>query len=138
MTHDDRDSRAQIETRIRAYLDILERKRDAEAARDFYTDETRLIGPGFELDREAVARQIQGVFDAGAEIRVNRETLELFLHGEVAYELAKAEDSIVFPDGSSQELRNHLFIRWERGADGNWRFARALLSPLEGAAEPEG
>ena len=51
------------------------------------------------------------------------------MHGDAAYEIAQAEDTFLSPDGSSNTTRNNMFIRWERGADNNWRFARVLLSP---------
>jgi len=125
---------AEIASRISGYVAALTDDRDAEAARDYYTADARLLGPGFEFDRPAVVREIQAAFEAGAEIHVNRQTLELFLHGDAAYEIATAEDTLSFPDGSSQTVRNNMFIRWERGSDGAWRFARVLLSPQEGPA----
>ena len=126
---------AEITSRISAYVDVLTVARDAEAARDFYTDDAKLLGPGFEFARSTVVREIQAAFAAGAQIQVKRHTHEFFIHGDAAYEIAKAEDTLAFPDGSSQILRNNMFIRWERGADGKWRFSRVLLSPQEGPAE---
>jgi ketosteroid isomerase-like protein len=63
------------------------------------------------------------------EVQVNRRTLELYVHGDTAYEIAQAEDTILSPDGSSETMRNNMFIRWEKGTDDQWRFARVLLSP---------
>jgi ketosteroid isomerase-like protein len=74
---------------------------------------------------------VRAAFDAGAEVDVDRDTLELFVHGDTAYEIARAQDTIRNPDGTSSTLRNNMFIRWERGNDGEWRFSRVLLSPQE-------
>ena len=126
---------AEINIRIAGYIDVLSVHRDAEAARDYYTEDFKLRGPGFEFDQPTVVRELQAAFDAGARIEVDRQTLELFVHDDVAYEIAKAEDTLVFPDGSSQTLRNNMFIRWERGSDGVWRFSRVLLGPQDAATQ---
>lgn len=128
-TRGDRDTAAAIEERINSYLDQLTTTRDLEAAADLYTEGARLLGPDTDMDRSAVVEALRSVFEGGVEVKVNRQTVELFVHGDVAYEIAKAEDTLVNPDGSSNTLRNNLFIRWERGSDGEWRFARVLLSP---------
>jgi ketosteroid isomerase-like protein len=127
---------AEIAARVQDYLQVLTSVRDPDAARDYYTEDATLVGPGFEFDRPTVVRELGLAFEAGAQIRVNRETLELFAHGDAAYEIACAEDTLSFPDGSSQVHRNRLFIRWERGADGRWRFSRVFLSPLELVSAP--
>lgn len=72
---------------------------------------------------------LQSLFESGMKLQVTRRTVELFDHGDAAYELAEAEDTVIRPDGSSATQRNYLFIRWERGKDDQWRFARILLSP---------
>jgi ketosteroid isomerase-like protein len=67
---------------------------------------------------------------------VNRRTFEVFVHGNVAYEIAEAEDVLLSPDGATADtLHNNMFIRWERGEDGQWRFDRALLSPVDAAGQ---
>ncbi len=124
-------AQAAITERISSYLEVLTVVRDAEAARDYYTEDARLLGPGMDLDRSGMIEAIHAVFEAGIEVQFNRRTLEVFLHGDVAYEIAQAEDTFLSPDGSSDTTRNNMFIRWERGDDNNWRFARVLLSPQD-------
>jgi uncharacterized protein (TIGR02246 family) len=125
------DARHGIAARVAEYLHSMTHLRDPELVADFYTADARLLGPGTDLDRTGVVEAIRGVFEAGVQVRVERRTLEVFSHGEVAYEIASAEDTFVQPDGASQTVSNHLFIRWERGSDGAWRFARVLLSPRQ-------
>lgn len=121
----------QIESRVAGYLEVLTHSRDAEGAGDYYSEGASLVGPGFTFDRTAVLREIRSAFDAGAQIEIDRETLELFVHGDAAYEIATAKDTLTFPDGTSQVLHNNLFICWVRGSNGSWRFSRVLLSPIE-------
>jgi ketosteroid isomerase-like protein len=125
------DAKKEIEERIAGYLEQLTETRDIDAAEDYFTADVRFLGPGMDLSRAAILEGIRGVFDTGVEVQVNRRTLELFVHGDTAYEIAQAEDTFVNPDGTSNTLRNNMFIRWERGLDTNWRFARALLSPQD-------
>lgn len=123
------DAAAAIAQSIDGYLEQLTNSRDLEAAADFYTPDAKLIGPDTDMGRSDLVETLHSVFENGIEVDVNRRTVELFVHGDAAYEIAQTDDTLVNPDGSSQTLRNNLFIRWERGADGKWRFARVLLSP---------
>jgi ketosteroid isomerase-like protein len=120
---------AEIEARIGTYVEELTSGRDPHRASGYYTADAKLIGPGMNMSRADLLAFMRGVFDAGVAIRVHRRTVELFVHGDVAYELATAEDTLASPDGIQQVIRNNMFIRWEKGADGLWRFARVLLSP---------
>ena len=122
-------AQAAITERISSYLEVLTVVRDAEVARDYYTEDARLLGPGMDLDQSGVVEGIRAVFEAGIEVQFDRRTLEFFVHGDAAYEIAQANDTFLSPDGSSNTMRNNLFIRWERGVDDEWRFARVLLSP---------
>lgn len=115
---------------IASYIDVLTVQRDPKLAADYYTEDARLLGPSMDLDRAGVVDGIRAAFEAGVQIRVERRTLELFVHGATAYEMAEAEDTFHNLDGTSNTLRNRMFIRWERGSDAKWRFARVMLSPI--------
>ena len=91
---------AAIAERASSYLEQLTEERGAEAARDYYTEDARLLGPGMDLDRSGVIEGMRAVFEAGNEVQVNRRTLELFVHGDAAYEIAQAEDTFLSPQGS--------------------------------------
>jgi ketosteroid isomerase-like protein len=125
-------AKAEIAQRISDYLEVLTVFRDADMAGEFYTEDARLLGPGMDADRPSVVEGMKDTFGSGIQIQVNRRTLEIFYHGDVAYEIARAEDVFRSPDGATADtLRNNMFIRWERGEDGEWRFDRALLSPVD-------
>lgn len=120
----------EIAERVASYVAAIERA-DVDAAADYWTEDARLIGPGIDLDRSAVLDGMRSVFDAGTRVDVlGRPTLELFAHGDVAYEIAQAEE--IFMSGTEappDTMRNNMFIRWERASDGVWRFDRVLLGP---------
>ncbi|HUE89523.1 MAG TPA: nuclear transport factor 2 family protein [Vicinamibacterales bacterium] len=121
---------AQIAKCIASYIDVLTVQRDPSLAGEYYTDDARLLGPGMNLDRAGVVDVIRATLEAGVQVQVERRTLELFVHGGTAYEIAEAEDTFHNSDGTSNTLRNRMFIRWERGTDAKWRFARVMLSPI--------
>lgn len=120
----------EIAERVAGYLDAIERS-DIAAVADYWTEDAQLIGPGMNLHRSTILDGMRSVFDTGTKVDVlARETLEVFAHGDVAYELAQAEE--VFLDGTRappDTMRNNLFIRWTKGVDGAWRFDRVLLGP---------
>ena len=127
---------AELARRISDYIEILTVHRDADLARDYYTEDARLVGPGMDLDRQSLVEGMRGTFEAGIQVQVNRRTLEVFVHDDVAYEVAQAEDVFLSPDGATADtLRNNMFIRWKRGEDGEWRFHRALLSPIDAVGQ---
>lgn len=123
---------AQISERTSGYLETLERG-DVEGAGDYWTEDATLLGPGIELDRANILAGMRSVVDADTRVDVlDRRSIEMFVHGDAAYELARAEEVFVGPGAPSADTaRNNMFVRWERGSDGAWRFDRVLLSPRE-------
>ena len=127
---------AQLSQRISDYLEVLTVHRDANVAGEYYTGDARLVGPGMDMDRPTLVESMRSTFEAGIQVQVNRRTLEVFVHGDFAYEIAQAEDVFLSPDGATADtIRNNMFIRWERGEDGEWRFDRALLSPIDAVGQ---
>jgi len=126
----------EIAQRVSDYLEVLTVHRDADLAGEFYTEDARLVGPGMDMDRPTLIEGMRGTFEAGVQVQVNRRTIEVFVHGNVAYEIAEAEDVLLSPDGATADtLHNNMFIRWERGEDGQWRFDRALMSPVDASGQ---
>jgi CubicO group peptidase (beta-lactamase class C family)/pimeloyl-ACP methyl ester carboxylesterase/ketosteroid isomerase-like protein len=126
---EDAGAEEEIRRTIYEYLSVLERG-DSEAARAFYTEDARLLVPGADLDRSGVVAGIEAAVRAGSVEVLDRETLDLFVHGGAAYETARAVE--VFRSGDSADtVRNNIFVRWEKGSDGRWRFDRAVLGPQE-------
>ena len=128
--HSEATAKSEIESRIAGYLDAIKR-RDVDAISDFWTGDAVLLGPGMELNRASILQGMQSVFKAGTRVHVlKRVTSELFVHGDVAYEMAKAEEVFISDAAASRDTtRNNMFIRWSRGPDGAWRFHRVLLGP---------
>lgn len=127
---DSTKSTNEISKAISGYLDALKRQ-DVQEAGEYWTEDSKLIGPGIELDRSQLLEGLQSAFAGGIQVNVlKRPTIEVFVHDDVAYEIAQAEEVLINPGTTSADtIRNNLFIRWEKGSDGNWRFDRVLLGP---------
>lgn len=126
----------EIEESITSYLAAMERG-DTAAAAQYWDPDIRLIGPGMDLDYAATMAVVQGTFAAGTRVEVlQRRTIELEVHGDVAFELAQAHEVLIPASGPPDTLHNNIYVRWKRGADGVWRFHRALLSPVAPPAPP--
>jgi ketosteroid isomerase-like protein len=119
-----------IAQRVSGYLAAIQTA-DVAAAGEYWAEDARLTGPGMDLSRQAVLDGMTSTFRAGTRVRVvERKSLELFAHGNAAYEVAEAVEVFVTPSSTAGDTtRNNMFIRWVRGSDGKWRFSRVLISP---------
>ena len=129
---------SEIAETIEAYLAALERG-DAAAAADYWDTNVSLLGPGLDLDYKRTVEGIRATFEAGTRVDIlSRQTVELFVHGDAAYEIARAEEVFIRRGAPRPDtVRNNIFVRWKKGGDGKWRFHRVLLGP-QAAAVPGG
>jgi ketosteroid isomerase-like protein len=124
----------QVRDAASAYVSALERG-DSATAIAYWDPESRVLGPGMDLDGARTVEFMRSVFASGTRIDVlDRRTLELEVYGDLAFELAQAEEAFLPRDGRPDTVRNNLFVRWKRGADGKWRFNRVLVGPQAAAA----
>lgn len=132
------DPAAEIAARIAAYLDALERA-DLNEARQYWTKEATLLVPGAYMERDEVLQGMAAAFERGRVDVMDRSTLDLFVHGDAAYEIARVEEVFIPDAGAADTMRNNLFVRWAKGPDGEWRFDRAVIGPQEvpATADPE-
>ena len=132
----DADSaRSEIEERVSDYLSELTEGRDASRAADFYTADAQLVGPSMAMGRDNLAELIRGLFEAGVRIEVDRHSSELFVHGDVAYQVGQYDETAKLADGEPGEWHEYFFVRWEKGTDGMWRISHFLSAPREAPAE---
>lgn len=126
---------AEIAGRVSGYLAAIEGA-DVAAAGDYWAEDARLIAPGVSLDRASLLDGMRSIFGAGTRVRVQRRTVELFVHDNAAYEIAQAEEVFATPGSARPDTtRNNMFVRWEKGADGLWRFSRAVVGPQGAGAQ---
>ena len=102
---------------------------DVDAAMAYMTDDARLLEPGIDVSGAAVGEYVREFFSTGASISMfEPKAYDYFVHGDVAYEIGEYDETLVV-SGEPQTVENYYFIRWEKGADGQWRFDRIVIGP---------
>ena len=116
--------------RMRAYTDALLRGDPAEV-RDFWTDDARVLLPGLDLDGPGLTRFVEEFYGGDGRVTsVDFERLDLFVHGDAAYELGRYEETAEV-GGETEHVAGNYFLRWKRSEDGKWRIDRFVGGPIE-------
>ncbi len=120
--------RQELTDRMNAYRNLMVAG-DADAAMAYMTDDVRVLEAGVDLSGAAVGEFVRELFSTGASISMfETEPYDYFVHGDVAYEIGEYDETLVV-GGEPQTVENYYFIRWEKGADGEWRFDRIVTGP---------
>ncbi len=120
--------RQELTDRMAAYGNLLVAG-DLDAAMAYMTDDARLLEPGIDVSGAAVGEYVRDFFSTGASISMfEPRAYDYFVHGDVAYEIGEYDETLVV-SGEPQTVENYYFIRWEKGADGQWRFDRIVIGP---------
>lgn len=110
---------------------------DAEGYWSFWTPDARLYYPSMTLIGEGLYDFVSDFWGSGGKILAFEiEPYEIFVHEDAAYEMGKYGETIQFPDGTLEEYRGNVSVRWVKGADEVWRIDCFLTGPV--AAVPQG
>jgi len=124
-----------IENRWAAFTVALQNL-DYEGWRSFWTSDARVLQPDSDLQGNALFDFATEMFSSGLEFTAfDVESFEVFVHGDVAYQIGKYDELTQMPGEEPTEYHDHFFARWEK-EDGFWKIDRFLGSPRE--APPEG
>ena len=111
--------------------------RDAEEYRSFWTQDARILEPGMDMRGSDLHDFFREFWGSGGEVfTFSLESYEIFVHGDVAYQIGQYDESFQFPGEEPAEAHNYFFMRWEKQADGVWQIDRLVAGPRE--APPEG
>ena len=121
--------RQELTDRMAAYEEAL-RSGDVERIRAFWTADLRVLEPGLDLSGDQAREFMTGFFATGRVISLDLEAYDTFAHGDAAYQVGEY-DEILEVGGAQLTVRNYYFLRWEKGADGVWRFDRLVAGPRE-------
>lgn len=127
---------AETTARLDAYRDVI-LAADVERVLDFWTADARVLEPGIDLGPQELESFIRAFFETGEAMALEIERLDFWLHGDVAYDIGRYEETVRM--GADQEpmtVRNHYFMRWEKGSDGLWRIDRFVAGPQEAPEIP--
>lgn len=130
----DADAKQAIADRWAAFKEACE-SRDVEQWKSFWTRGMRILEPGMDMSGPEFMEFGRNFFESGGKVfSFDMESLEIFIHGDVAYQIGRYQESFQFPDQEPAEVDNHAFVRWEKEG-GTWKISRLLAGPAEGPSE---
>ena len=101
----------------------------------FWTSDGWLLRAGINMrgsELHALAKEFFGSGPQGYSLDV--ESFEVFVHGDVAYQIGQYDEGSQMPGEERTEDKNYFFARWKK-EDGTWKLDRAVAGPR---AAPEG
>jgi len=108
-----------------------------EAWASFWTPDARVLQPGSDLNGSDLFDFARDFFASGAQIfTFDVQSFEIFVHGEVAYQIGQLDETFQMPGGDPVEEHDYIFARWKKQTDGVWRISRFVVGPRD--APPEG
>lgn len=127
--------RQAIIDRWAAYKEATLSRNKAEAM-SLWAPEARFLEPGMDLSGSDLYAFMEDFWENGGEVfEFNMETMEVFDHGDVAYEIAQYDETFKFPGGEPMTVHNYGFFRWEKQPEGDWKLHRVVAGPREGPGE---
>jgi ketosteroid isomerase-like protein len=108
---------------------------DYEGWRSFWTSDARVLQPGMDQEGSALFDTVTEMFSSGLQFsEFEVESFDVFVHGDVAYQIGKYDELTQMPGEAPTEYHDHFFARWEK-EDGFWKIDRFMGSPREAPEE---
>jgi ketosteroid isomerase-like protein len=128
----------EVEQAIAEQWDTWERtasEMDYDSWLPYWTSDPWLLRAGMNLrgsDLHAVAKDFfrSGVKDYSLHV----DSFEIFVHGDVAYQIGQYDESYQMPGEERTEDRNYFFAKWKK-EDGTWKIDRIVAGAREAPAE---
>jgi hypothetical protein len=111
----------EITARFAAYSQALALG-NADNASGFWAADVHLYGQGLDLDRDGLYQYYSQFFQTGS-IAPHTTLRYRFVHGNVVFDIAQADDTVIVNGVQSIRKKNYV-IRWVKGNDGVWRIHR--------------
>lgn len=110
---------------------------NADEILSYWTEDMTLWEPGAVMGKNEYEIGLREFLNMGGTVSAfDVESYEVFVHGDVVYQIGQIDLSIQAPGQEPADFANFLFARWEKQNDGVWRVSRAMNSPRE--PSPEG
>lgn len=107
---------------------------DAQAFAALVTEDAVLWAPGMEevRGRPAILKAAEGMFTAMDISHFEIESMEVDIHGNLAYELATYSETVTYEGAEPTSARGRYLIVWRKDADGHWRAHRNMFHFIAG------
>jgi ketosteroid isomerase-like protein len=134
MAENEAEVKQAITERMNAYQKIT-LNGDLEGMRSYWTPDIRFLEPGMDLSGDEWSSFLREFVEGGKVFSWDWEPIEIFVHGDVAYQIARYHESFQPPGGEPTEVHNNFFAKWERDPDGMWKISRVVAGPIDGPPE---
>jgi ketosteroid isomerase-like protein len=129
---DDSAVRQELAQRMAAYRDAL-MQGDPAAVTSFWTTDSRILEQGMDVTGDGLQAFVQQFYSTGKVNALDIRPLDVFVHGNAAYELGQY-DEVVQIGAQVDTIQNNYFLRWEKQADGSWKIDRFVAGPRNAPA----
>ena len=110
--------------------------RDKAQLMSLWAPEARFLEPGIDLSGSDLHAFMEDFWENGGEVfEFKIETMEVFDHGDTAYQIAQYDETFRFPGGERTSVQHYGFFRWEKQPDGEWRVHRVVAGPRHAQEE---
>jgi len=102
----------------------------------FWTPDARVMEPGMDVKGSALFDAGTEFFESGGKVYTfEMESFEIFVHGDVAYQIGQYDESFHLGTGEAVEVHNFVTVRWVKEGDGMWRMSRFVAGPRKAPEE---
>ena len=102
----------------------------------FWAPDIRILEPGMDLSGNEFMEFGRDFFESGGEVfSFEVESFEVWVHGDVAYQIGQFDESFQYAGEEPAEAHNYFFARWEKQPDGEWRISRLMAGPRDAPSE---
>ena len=96
---------------------------DKETWMSYWTQDAWLLEPGMNLKGSDISDFADALSDGGGQMfSLDLTSHEIFVHGNVAYQIGQYDEAFQFPGEERMEVQNYFFARWVND-DGTWSHA---------------
>ncbi len=128
------DAEQSITDRWAAYEKVL-LSGDVDGWLSYWTPDARVLGPGMDMSADDLPSYAGEFWEPGGEVfTFAMESFEIFIHGDVAYQIGQFDESFQYAGEEPTEAHNYFFARWEI-EDGIWKIDRWVTGAREAPAE---
>jgi ketosteroid isomerase-like protein len=118
-----------------AYIEAT-RTLDMDVLLSFWAPDARLLEPGVDLQGPAVHQFMEDFWGSGGQVfTFDHRSLDLFVHGDVAYQIAQYDETFQFPGVEPDEAHGTMFLRWVQDEEGVWKADRMVGSPRDAVTD---
>lgn len=109
---------------------------DLDTWLSYWTEDAWILEPGMDMRGSEIPSFGSDFFELGGQVfSLDLESFDIWVHGDVAYQLGQYDEAFQFPGEDRMEVHNFFSARWVKQADGIWKMNRFLAGPRDAPTE---